>query len=116
MEREALEALFDRHGSDVFNFCLRVAGSREAAACATKAAFHALSLEPGPNPVAVARRESELNLLALARRESAKLIGDLREDRVPAGSRLPVQEANGRLAVHHREVLALRELAGSSYE
>jgi DNA-directed RNA polymerase specialized sigma24 family protein len=104
LEGEELETLFDRHGSDVYNFCLRVASSRERAAAATKAAFLAL------------RREPELIPLAAARRETAKLIGDVREDRVPAGSRLPVREANGRLAVHHREALVLRELAGFSYE
>ena len=111
-EREEFETLFDRHGSDVFNFCLRVAGSRETAASATKAAFLALCREP------------ELNLLAVARRETAELIGEPRDDPDPGGSRLPVHEANGlpvqeanrRLAVHHREALALRELAGCAYE
>lgn len=104
LEREELETLFDRRGSDVFNFCLRVAGSREAAASATKAAFLVL------------RREPELNLLAEARRETAELLGASREDDGFTGSRLPVQEANGRLAVTHREALALRELAGCSYD
>jgi DNA-directed RNA polymerase specialized sigma24 family protein len=103
-EREELETLFDRWGADVYNFCLRVAGSRETAAAATKAAFLAL------------RREPELNPLAVARRETAELIGGARDDPAPARSQLPVQEANARLPVHHREALALHELAGGSYE
>jgi DNA-directed RNA polymerase specialized sigma24 family protein len=115
-EREELETLFDRHGSDVFNFCLRVAGSREAAARATKAAFLGLSLEPERNAFAVARREPGLNVLAAARRETAELLGDSREDGDAAASGVPVHEANGRLAVRHREALALRELTGCSYE
>ncbi|HEV3377102.1 MAG TPA: hypothetical protein VG126_07465 [Thermoleophilaceae bacterium] len=114
-EREELETLFDRRGSDVFNFCLRVAGSREAAARATKAAFLGLTLEPERNAVAVARCEPGLKVLAAARREAAELLGDSREDG-DAASRLPVQGANQRLAVHHREALALRDLAGCSYE
>jgi DNA-directed RNA polymerase specialized sigma24 family protein len=135
-EREKLETLFDRHGSDVFNFSLRVAGTREAASRATKAAFLALGRDPERNPLAGARREGEpnllagtrreprLSLLAEARRETAELLGDPHRDPVPDGWRLPlqqanglpVQEANGRLAVPHREALALRELAGCSYE
>jgi DNA-directed RNA polymerase specialized sigma24 family protein len=103
-EREELDTLFDRWGADVYNFCLRVAGSRETAAAATKAAFIAL------------RREPELNPLAAARGETAKLIGGAHDDSVPARPLLPVQEANARLALHHREALALRELAGVSYE
>jgi DNA-directed RNA polymerase specialized sigma24 family protein len=104
LEGEELEILFDRHGSDVYNFCLRVAGSRETAASATTAAFLAVHRDP------------ELNLLDVARRMTAELIANPREEPVPAGSRRAVQEANGRLAVHYREALALRELAGSSYE
>ncbi len=60
-------------------------------------------------------REPRLNLLAEARRETAELIEAAREDPAPAGSPLPVREANGRLAIRHREVLALRELVGCSY-
>jgi DNA-directed RNA polymerase specialized sigma24 family protein len=122
--REELGTLFDRHGSDVFNFCLRVAGSREAASRATRAAFLSLRLAPRPNLLAGAHREPVLNLLAEARRKTAELIGDPPTDLVPDGSRLPAQaanglpvhRANGRLAVPHREALALRELAGCSYE
>jgi hypothetical protein len=123
-EGEQLDTLFDRHGADVFNFCLRVAGTREAASRATKAAFLSLRLDPQPNLLAGTRREPRLTLLAEARREVAELIGDPPGDRVPDGSGLPVQEANGlpvqeangRLAAPHREALALRELAGCSYE
>jgi hypothetical protein len=90
--------------SDVFNLCLRVAGSREAAAAATMSVFDA------------AGREPELRRLVSARRELARLTQDPPRDLPPAESMLPVAEANGRLAVRHREALALRELLGCSYE
>jgi hypothetical protein len=90
--------------SDVFNLCLRMAGSREAAARATVAVFVAVGREP------------ELSRLAAARRELAGLAQDPPRDVPPAGSLLPVAEANGRLAVRHREALALRELLGCTYE
>jgi DNA-directed RNA polymerase specialized sigma24 family protein len=103
LDRSELASLYDRHGSDVFNFCLRVVDSRGVAASATRAAFLTV------------RREPQRNLLAEARRETARLIEAAREDPAPAGSPLQVREANGRLATRHREVLALRELVGSSY-
>ena len=94
--------LFDESASDVFNFCLRVAGSRDAAAAAATAAFLAARREPGLNP------------LAAARFETARRIAEAGDDSGPAASH-PVQKANGRLEVRAREVLALRELVGSCY-
>jgi DNA-directed RNA polymerase specialized sigma24 family protein len=104
LDRPAVETLYDSHESDVFNFCLRAAGSRDVAAQATLAAFLAVRREPG------------LNLLAAARRETAKLLEAPHEGHTPGGSPLPVREANGRLELRHREVLALRDLLGCSYD
>jgi hypothetical protein len=108
VESARLGCLYDRRGADVFNFCLRVAGSRDVAATATTAAFLAGCREPG------------LDLLAAARRETARLVGDpgsfharRRDD--PDATPPGVRRANGNLEVRHREVLALRELLGCSY-
>jgi DNA-directed RNA polymerase specialized sigma24 family protein len=103
LDSEELETLYDRHGSDVFNFCLRVTGSRDLAATASRAAFLAASREPEPS------------LLAAARRETAKLIEDPGAPPTSAGSPPLVREANERLQVRYREVLALRELLGCPY-
>jgi hypothetical protein len=89
---------------DVFNFCLRVLGSRDAAATATRAAFLEAPAEP------------RTTLLAAARQESVKLIESAGEDVAAVSSPLPVREANARLDARFREVLALRELVGCSYE
>jgi DNA-directed RNA polymerase specialized sigma24 family protein len=83
LESAELETLYDRHGAEVFNFCLRVAGSRDVAETATRVAF--LESAPGDDGRAM--------LLAAARRELARVIE-------PAPN---------------REVLALRDLLGSSY-
>jgi predicted DNA-binding protein (UPF0251 family) len=102
LENPAPAALFDRHGRDVFNVCLRVTGSREAAATATEAAF----LQRPPE------HEARVALLAAGWRESARLAAPPgRPDGPPRG----IGEANTRLDVHQREVLALRELARCSY-
>lgn len=108
LEIAALGSLYDRRGADVFNFCLRVAASRDAAATATTRAFLAVCGEP------------VLSLLAAARRESAGLIGEPgsgqagRRDDADDGP-AAVRHANALLEVRHREVLALRELLGCSY-
>ena len=104
LDRPAVETLYHSHESDVFNFCLRTAGSRDVAARATLAAFRAVRREPG------------LNLLAAARSETATLLETPHEGHAPGGSPVPVREANGRLALRYREVLALRELLGCSYD
>jgi DNA-directed RNA polymerase specialized sigma24 family protein len=113
LERAAFETLSERHESSVFNFCLRTTGSRDVAATATKAAF----LEACRETDATARGgvEALVPLLAAARRKGAKLIEARREDGATARPSLPIREANGRLEVRHREVLALRELLGRSY-
>jgi DNA-directed RNA polymerase specialized sigma24 family protein len=103
LDSAAFEALYERHESDVFNFCLRVLGSREAAATATMTAFLEVRREPGAD------------LRAAARRETARLIRTPSENGAPATSPLPVREANARLPAAYREVLALRELLGCSY-
>jgi hypothetical protein len=108
LESALLEALYDRCGADAFNYSLRVAGSREVAATATIATFLAVSREPG------------LDLVAAARRETARLVGDPGSGHAPRradadATRPAVRQANGRLEVRHREVLALRELLGCSY-
>jgi DNA-directed RNA polymerase specialized sigma24 family protein len=108
LETAALGSLYDRRGADVFNFCLRVAASRDGAATATTRAFLAASREP------------DLHLLAAARRESAGLIGEqgtghARRRHDPDDAPAAVRHANSLLEVGHREVLALRELLGCSY-
>ena len=108
LENAALGSLYDRRGAEIFNFCLRVACSRDSAATATTAACLAVCHEPG------------LDLLAAARRETARLIGDpgsgharRRDD--PDDGPPAVRRANGLLEVRHREVLVLRDLLGCSY-
>jgi hypothetical protein len=103
LESELLGSLYDRHASDVFNFCLRVTGSRDLAVTAATGAF--LAVCRGPN----------LAPLAAAQRETARLIEHARDDPVPDTTPPAVRRANGLLEVRHREVLALRELLGCSY-
>jgi predicted DNA-binding protein (UPF0251 family) len=106
LDRAAFEALVDGNDSTVFNVCLRVAGSRDLAATATKAAFLDLLRE----------HAAPVGLLAAARRESATLMESAGGGQAAARSPLPMREANGRLELRSREVLALRELAGCSYQ
>jgi DNA-directed RNA polymerase specialized sigma24 family protein len=113
LERAAFETLCERHESSVFNFCLRTTGSRHVAATATKAAFLEACRET--DPTARDGVEALVRLLAAARREGAKLVETRGEDGATARPPLPIREANGRLEVRHREVLALRELLGRSY-
>jgi hypothetical protein len=108
LESARLGALYGRCGADVFNYSLRVAGSRDVAASATIATFLAVCREPG------------LDLVAAARRETARLLGDPGSGHAPRrddadDTPTAVRQANGRLEVHHREVLALRDLLGCSY-
>lgn len=113
MDRAAFEALYDRHESCIFNFCLRVVGSREAAATATKAAFLGSWREFQASEGS--EGELRLHLLTSARDESARLIESLGGDDAVVSSPLRLGEANGRLPVQYRELLALREFVGSSY-
>jgi hypothetical protein len=103
LESDTLGSLYDRHASDVFNFCLRVTASRDLAVTATTVAFLAVCREPDLTP------------LAAAQRETARLIENARDDPAPHATSPAVRQANGRLEVRHREVLALRELLGCSY-
>jgi RNA polymerase sigma-70 factor (ECF subfamily) len=130
-------ALYDRHAAKVFNYCLRVTGSPDDAADATQEAFLNVlrRLKDDDSPVlefssylfAAARNES----YALMRRralvhpsesppeergraadldtqpETAMLLRDSQE---------AVRAANAKLTPRHREVLALREVGGQSYD
>jgi DNA-directed RNA polymerase specialized sigma24 family protein len=104
LDQRDFEALYDRHESDVFNFCLRTVGSRDAAATAARAAFLEVCRDP------------QAQLLATARHETAKLVDGPLDDADTVSSPLPVREANARLDVPYREVLALRDLLGCSYD
>jgi DNA-directed RNA polymerase specialized sigma24 family protein len=113
LDRAVFGAIVSSHEVSVFNLCARVVGSREAATAATKEAFLALFREP-----LGMQTESERfpQLLALARDESAALSADPVREAPPADSPFPVRGSNGRLPVRHREVLALRDFVGCSYE
>jgi DNA-directed RNA polymerase specialized sigma24 family protein len=113
-DRAAFEALCERNEACIFNFCLRVVGLREAATAATEAAFREVWGEPGTREGR--DREIRLLLLTAAHRQIAGLNESRGGDDVAASSPLPVSEANGRLAVRDREVVALRDLVGCSYE
>src|SRR5215212_5336193 len=130
-------ALYDRYSQQVYNYCLRLTGSPEDAADATQDAFVNVlgRLHKDDNPVldfssylfAAARNES----YALMRRRSRTQVSDEPPERAvyesdvetdPERSVLlrdsqeSVRRANAELPPRHREVLALREVAGRSYE
>jgi RNA polymerase sigma factor (sigma-70 family) len=130
-------ALYDRYADQVYNYSLRLTGSPEDAADATQGAFvNVLArLQHDDRPVldfasylfTAARNES----YALMRRRSraqptedvperAASVPDLETDPERAAllrdSQESVRLANAKLAPRHREVLALREVAGRSYE
>ena len=108
LDRGGLAALYDTHGPAVFNLCLRTVGSREPAASATRRAFmRTLSRPPGPDAP-----DDLLRLLAAARHDAAALAGEP-VDTSPVSA---VEDANRRLALAHRDVLALRHVAGCSYD
>ena len=130
-------ALYDRYATQIFNYCLRLTGSPEDAADATQEAFTGVlrRLHDDDRPVldfssylfAAARNES----YALMRRRARVSPSDAPpEDRdrpvdveteperalLLRDSQEAVRAANARLAPRHREVLALRELGGRSYD
>ncbi len=134
---ESYAALYDRYSEQVYNYCLRLTGSPDDAADATQDAFVNVlgRLQEDDRPVlnfasylfAAARNES----YALMRRRSrthpseqppelALVEPDVETDPERAAllrdSQEAVRQANARLAPRHREVLALREVAGRSYE
>ncbi len=129
--------LYDRYAEQVFNYCLRLTGSPEDAGDATQEAFVNVlrRLQEDDRPVL----EFSSYLFAAARHESYGLmrqrarthpsdsppaergrVADLDTDPERAvllrDSQEAVREANAKLAPRHREVLALREVAGRSYE
>jgi RNA polymerase sigma factor (sigma-70 family) len=129
--------LYDRYSEQVYNYCLRLTGSPHDAADATQDAFVNVlgRLQRDDSPVldfssylfAAARNES----YALMRRRSrteptgeapelAPPEPDVETDPERAAllrdSQEAVRDANAQLAPRHREVLALREVAGRSYD
>ena len=138
---ESYAALYDRYAPQVYNYCLRLTGSPDDAADATQEAFINVlrRLQDDDRPVldfssylfAAARNESyalmrrrsrthpteEAPILAAAAAtaapdvetdpERAVLLHDTQEQ---------VRKANEQLAPRHREVLALREVCGRSYD
>ncbi|HEX6653937.1 MAG TPA: sigma-70 family RNA polymerase sigma factor [Thermoleophilaceae bacterium] len=130
-------ALYDRYAEQVYNYCLRLTGSPEDAADATQDAFVNVlgRLHKDDSPVldfssylfAAARNES----YALMRRRSRTQLTDEPPERpvfespvetdperavLLRDSQESVRQANEQLAPRHREVLALREVGGRSYE
>lgn len=132
-------ALYDRYATQVFNYCLRLTDSREDAGDATQEAFVNVlrRLQDDDRPVldfsaylfAAARHESYA-LMRVRRRLSPSdsppepderaRVADVATDPERAmllrDSQEAVRAANARLAPRHREVLALREVAGRSYD
>jgi len=134
--RESYASLYDRYSTQVYNYCLRLTGSTEDAADATQDAFVNVlgRLQDDDRPVldfasylfAAARNES----YALMRRRSRTppseeaperaapepdLDTDPERDVLLRDSQDAVRQANATLAPRHREVLALRDVAGRSY-
>ena len=133
----AYGALYDRYAMQVFNYCLRLTGSPDDAGDATQEAFVNVlrRLQDDDRPVL----EFSAYLFAAARHESYALmrqrsrthpsdsppaergrVADLETDPERSvllrDSQEAVREANALLPPRHREVLALREVAGRSYE
>ena len=129
--------LYDRYAEQVFNYCLRLTGSPEDASDATQDAFVNVlkRLQEDDRPVldfssylfAAARHESYALMRQRARvhpsespPEEFGRVADVDTDPERAAllrdTQEAVQEANARLAPRHREVLALREVAGRSYD
>ena len=130
-------ALYDRYSEQVYNYCLRLTGSPHDAADAMQGAFVGVlaRLQHDERPVldfasylfAAARNES----YALMRTRSRAAPSDELPDRTASqpdletdperaallhDSQEAVRRANAQLPPRHREVLALREVAGRSYD
>jgi RNA polymerase sigma factor (sigma-70 family) len=129
--------LYDRYAEQVYNYCLRLTGSADDAADATQEAFTGVlrRLQDDDRPVlefsaylfAAARNESYALMRARARvrpsdtpPEERWRVADVDTEPERAAmlhdSQEAVRTANARLAPRHREVLALRELSGHSYD
>ena len=139
---ESYAALYDRYAEQVYNYCLRLTGSPEDAADATQDAFVNVlrRLQDDDRPVldfssylfAAARNESYALMRRRARThpvdEPPELAGamvaaaavdvetDPERSVLIQDSQEQVRQANAQLAPRHREVLALREVAGRSYD
>jgi RNA polymerase sigma factor (sigma-70 family) len=124
----AFATLYDRYESRIFNFCHRLLGSGDDAADATQEAFIAVLRRPPTLEgneldfsahLFVAARNAAHDTLG-GRRRGAPEPGDLDVDSERTGALTTLQgdvrEANGRLPERQREVLALRELEGFSYD
>jgi RNA polymerase sigma factor (sigma-70 family) len=129
-------ALYDRYAEQVFNYTLRLTGSQEDAKDATQEAFVNVlrRLQDDDRPVlefssylfAAARHESYALMRQRARTHPTDSppvergrIADVETDPERAAllrdSQEAVRAANAQLPPRHREVLALREVAGRSY-
>jgi RNA polymerase sigma factor (sigma-70 family) len=130
-------ALYDRYAPQVFNYCLRLTGSPEDAGDATQEAFVNVlrRLQDDDRPVlefssylfAAARHESYALMRQRARTQPSDSppaergrVADVDTDPERAvllrDSQEAVRDANAQLPPRHREVLALREVAGQSYD
>ncbi len=130
-------ALYDRYATQVFNYCLRLTNSPEDAGDATQEAFVNVlrRLQEDDRPVlefssylfAAARHESYALMRQRARTRPSDSppvergrVADVETDPERSvllrDSQEAVREANAQLQPRHREVLALREVAGQSYD
>ncbi|MGH2713901.1 MAG: sigma-70 family RNA polymerase sigma factor, partial [Thermoleophilaceae bacterium] len=136
----AFAALYDRYESRVYNFCLRLVDSPEDARDATQEAFLSVlrRLRNDDDPVlnfsaylfaaarheayAASKRRARTDLVEEAPEPAVALAGAVAIEADPERSALlessqeEVRAANARLPRRHREVLALRELEGCSYD
>jgi RNA polymerase sigma-70 factor, ECF subfamily len=129
--------LYDRYATQVFNYTLRLTGSPEDASDATQEAFVNVlrRLQEDDRPVldfssylfAAARNEAYGLMRQRARQhpsesppEEVGRVADVETDPERAAllrdTQEAVQKANAKLAPRHREALALREVAGRSYD
>lgn len=136
----AFATLYDRYESRVFNFCLRLVDSPEDARDATQEAFLSVlrRLQNDDDPVlnfsaylfaaarheafAVTRRRARTELVeeppdpGYADAGSPAIETDPERSALLESSQEEVRAANARLPRRYREVLALRELEGCSYD
>jgi DNA-directed RNA polymerase specialized sigma24 family protein len=116
LESAELERLFDERVGEVFNLCLRVTGSRDAAAAATATAFGDAPPEGAASPEGAARVALlSAALQALTRVREPAATTDRSDPSRSDPSRPRARAATARLEPVQREVLALRDLLGCSY-
>ena len=136
----AFAALYDRYESRIFNFCVRLVDSPEDAADATQEAFlnvlRRLQNDEGPvlnfsaylfaaarnECFRVRKRRGRTDLVDEALEgphsgaEPPPIETDPERSALLEASQDEVRAANARLPLRYREVLALRELEGCSYD